>query len=116
MTTVKKIFGFKIGGLQQKILVLVVLVFIITVACITGMSAFRTKYLAKIVADTREEQQAAIETVSMDTIHQVIDSSMVKINSMQAMLADNMFTDIESDVLTLQSIAQGIFLHKHIIL
>ena len=52
----------------------------------------------------------------MDTIHQVIDSSMVKINSMQAMLADNMFTDIESDVLTLQSIAQGIFLHKHIIL
>ena len=80
------------------------------------MSAFRTKYPAKIVADTREEQQAAIETVSMDTIHQVIDSSMVKIKSMQAMLADNMFTDIESDVLTLQSIAQGIFLHKHIIL
>lgn len=108
----KEIFGFKFGGLQHKILNIVLIVFAAAIACTIGISAVKAKYLSAIVSSTRDDQQAAIKERSTDTLMQSIEVSMTKTNALQAYIADDMFSDIRSDVMTLQSLAKGIFEHR----
>ena len=44
-------------------------------------------------------------------MHQIIDNSMTKTNALQAYIADDMFSDVKTDVATLQSLAAGLFEH-----
>lgn len=88
----KQIFGFKIGGLMHKIFNLV-LVFILAIIGVFGcVSAYQAKELTTVVNDASNEQQQAIERVSGDTMHQVIENSMVKTNGLQAYISDDMFS------------------------
>ncbi|MBO5623098.1 MAG: hypothetical protein J5959_15885, partial [Butyrivibrio sp.] len=105
----KKILWFKFGGLEHKILNVVLLVFIAAVGCVLAVSANKSKRLAKIVGTTRVEQQAAIQERSTDTLMKSIETSLTKTNALQAYIADDMFADIKSDVMTLQSLTKGIF-------
>lgn len=105
----KKILWFKFGGLEHKILNVVLLVFIAAVGCVLAVSANKSKRLAKIVGTTRVEQQAAIQERSTDTLMKSIEASLTKTNALQAYIADDMFADIKSDVMTLQSLTKGIF-------
>ena len=108
----KKILGITIGGLQHKILNLVLIVFLVTIGFIIMISATKAKELTRVVEKTRVEQQTAIEEKSTRTLLQSIESSMTRTNAMQAYIADDMFSDIRSDVMTLQSLAEGIFGHS----
>ena len=110
----KKILGFKFGGLQHKILNLVLIVFIAATLCMLGVTAARAKHLAAIVEDTRVEQQEAILQSSTDTLMQSIDASMTKTNALQAYVADDMFSDLKSDVMTLQTLATGLFQNREL--
>ncbi len=105
----KTLFGIKIGGLKHKILRLVLILFLSIICCISFVSLYKSKHLSSLVSSTREEQQAALGAVSTDAIHQVIDNSMTRTNEMQAYIADDMFDDISGDVMTLQSLAEGMF-------
>lgn len=51
----KEIFGFKFGGLQHKILNIVLIVFAAAIACTIGISAVKAKYLSAIVSSTRDD-------------------------------------------------------------
>ncbi|MCR5048911.1 MAG: SpoIIE family protein phosphatase [Saccharofermentans sp.] len=106
------LFGIKLGGLKQKIVSLVIVIFLIMIIFITIVSVYRTRYLSNIVSSTREEQQISLGEVSAGTIHEVLDTSMTKSNDLQAFIADDMFSEIETDVLTLQALAEGYFQHK----
>ncbi len=110
----KKILGFKFGGLQHKILNLVLIVFIAATLCMLGVTAVRARHLAQIVKDTRVEQQEAILQSSTDTLMQSIDASMTKTNALQAYVADDMFSDLKSDVMTLQTLATGLFQNREL--
>ena len=105
----KKIFGITIGGLQHKILNLVLIVFIAIVGSIFIVSIIKSKQLSSIVNNTRVEQQEAIEEKSVRTLLMSVESSMTKTNSLQAYLADDMFSDLRSDVCTLQALAEEVF-------
>ena len=105
----KKFLGFKIGGLKHKILSIVLIIFVLIIASIIVVSFYRTKYLSNTVSAAREEQQIALSNVSTNAMHQVIEESMTKTNEMQAYISDDMFEDIRSDVMTLQSLAEGMF-------
>ena len=105
----KKFLGFKIGGLKHKILSIVLIIFVLIIASIIVVSYYRTKYLSNTVSAAREEQQIALSNVSTNAMHQVIEESMTRTNEMQAYIADDMFEDIRSDVMTLQSLAEGMF-------
>lgn len=105
----KKIFGITIGGLQSKILRLVLILFLVTIACGSVISFYQTKYLTGIVNEATNEQQTAIADVSKKTIHEIIAGSMTKTNSLQAEILDDMFSDIQRDVTTLQSLAENLF-------
>ncbi len=108
----KKLFGFKIGGLQQKIFNLV-LVFLVAIIGVFGaVSAYQSRELTSVVNNASQKQQQAIEKVSGDTMHQVVDSSMTQNNAFQAYIADDMFSDVKGDVQTLQRLAEELFAHQ----
>ncbi|WP_051588949.1 SpoIIE family protein phosphatase [Ruminococcus sp. NK3A76] len=105
----KKLFGFKLGGLQQKILNLVLIFLIILTACGMLFSVFKSLRLSKTVSEAREEQQTAIEKTSAQTMYQVTESSLTKTNSLQSDAADALFGEIENNIKALRSHAQSLF-------
>ena len=109
----KKWLWFKFGGLQHKILNLVLIVFIAAIGCIFVVSVTRSKELTEIVNSTREKQQTVIKERSTEVLMQSIEAAMTKTNALQAYIADDMFSDIKSDVMTLRFLAEGIFENKN---
>ena len=87
----KKMLGFKIGGLKHKILSIVLIIFVLIIASIIVVSYYRTKYLSNTVSAAREEQQLALSNVSTNAMHQVLEESMTRTNEMQAYISDDMF-------------------------
>lgn len=108
----RKWLGLTIGGLQQKILNLVLIFMLAMIGVFSAVSFYQSKKLTKTVKEARDEQQQAIKTVSQDTMHQVINGTLVKTTALQAYIADDMFADLKSDVMTMQTLAQQLFSHK----
>ena len=108
----KKILGLSIGGLKQKLLSLVIVIFLIMLVFVTILSVYKTRYLSSVVSSTNEVQQAALGEVSTGTLYDVLESSVTKNNTLQAYIADDMFEEIVTDVNTLQALAEGYFSHK----
>ena len=108
---VKK-YGLTLGGLQQKILNLILIFLLAIIALFGAVSFYQSKTLADVVSKASDEQQGSIERVSGETMQQVIESSMVKTNALQAYIADDMFSEMKTDVLTLQTFAEGLFAHQ----
>ena len=106
-----KKFGLTFGGLEQKILNLVLIFMLAIVGAFTAVSIYQVNRLNNIVSDASSQQQGTIQKVSGDTMHQVIAGSMTKTNALQAYIADDMFLDIKTDVSMLQSLATGLFEH-----
>ena len=108
----KKLFGFKIGGLMHKIFNLV-LIFILAIIGVFGcVSAYQAKELSTVIDDANRDQQQAIEKVSGDTMHKVIESSMVKTNALQAYISDDMFAEVKGDIELLQLFASELFVNQ----
>lgn len=107
-----KKFGLTLGGLQHKIFNLVLLMLLAIIAVYSAVMLYQSKNLTKVVNETNDEQQDSISNLSENTMHQVIESSMVKTNALQAYIADDMFQDIKTDVATLQKLATGLFEYK----
>ncbi|WP_295154865.1 SpoIIE family protein phosphatase [uncultured Ruminococcus sp.] len=104
-----KKFGITIGGLQQKILNLV-LVFIIVISGVyLAVSVYQSRVLSATVGEANEEQHQSIEQVSDATMEAVVASSLTRQAAMEAYIANDMFAEVESNVLTLQSFATGLY-------
>ena len=108
----KKIGRLTFGGLQQRLFNLVGLILLMLIGFFSIVSAYQSRQLTKVVRETNKKQQAAIKEVTGNTMHQVIESSMTKTNGLQAYIADDMFSDIATDISTLRSIAQSLFEHS----
>ena len=107
----KIIRGLKIGGLQQKIFNLMLIFIIALVGAYLAVGVYQQKNLTKIVQDSGEKQQESIVNVSEETMKSVLEASMVKSTALQAYIADDMFSDVREDVLTLQAFATELFEH-----
>ena len=106
-----KKFGLTFGGLQQKILNLVLIFLLALLAVFGAVSIYQSKRLSAVVNDANSEQQNAISQVSTDTMKSVINGSMTKTNALQSYIANDMFSDIKADVGTLETLATGLFQH-----
>ena len=108
----KVIRGIKIGGLQQKIINLM-LIFILALVCAyTAVSVYQQRNLTKTVQESSESQQGSIAAVSEETMKAILETSMTQTTALQAYIADDLFTDVRTDVLTLQAFATQLFLHQ----
>ena len=108
----KKYLGITFGGLQKKTVTLVLLILAATVAIFLGISAYQSRMLSDIVGQTRSEQQTAISQASRDTMHQVMENTLVRSTALQAKIADNDFSEIVDQIHMLQAMAQGLFENK----
>ena len=107
----KIIRGIKVGGLQQKIFNLVLIFIIVLVGAYVAVAMSMQKSLTHIVQRASAEQQESIITVSEGTMASVAEESMTKTTGLLAYIADDLFSDIRSDVLTLQAFATELFDH-----
>ncbi len=104
VTLIKK-NGITLGGLQQKIVNLILFFLIITVGVIALLSFIQYRQLRKVVVDTNEAQKSSIIDISESTIDTVLDTTMTQTISLQAYIADTLFKDVSSDIKTLQTFA-----------
>ncbi|MBR4429629.1 MAG: PDC sensor domain-containing protein, partial [Clostridia bacterium] len=107
----KTILGIKIGGLQQKIFNLVLLVVIAIIGAYIAVNAYQQNKLTRIVQETSVEQQEAIEAISAQTMAAVLETSMSRTTALQAYIANDLFSEVKTDVLTLRTVAEQLFLH-----
>ena len=107
----KTIKGIKIGGLQQKIFNLMLIFIVLLMAAYAAVSIWGQRNLTRIVQEASAEQQESIVSISENTMKTVLDSSMVRSTALQAYIADDLFTDVRTDVLTLQAFATELFAH-----
>ena len=108
----KIIKGIKIGGLQQKIFNLMLFFLIALIGAFLAISAYQQKNLTRTVQDANDRQQKSIEVVSEETMLAVLNSTMTQTTELQAYIADDLFSQIRSDVLTLQTFATELFTHS----
>jgi len=107
----KIIRGIKLGGLQQKIFNLMLIIIIALIAAYVAVSVYQQKNLTNIVQEASAGQQASIEAVSEETMKAVLDTSMTRTTALQAYIANDLFADVRTDVLTLHAFAEEIFEH-----
>ena len=107
----KIIRGIKIGGLQQKIVNLLLVFIVAMVAAYTVFFLLQQRNLSGVVQDASARQQESIAQVSEETMKAVLNTSMTQSTALQAYIANDLFGDVRTDVLTLQAFATELFEH-----
>ena len=80
----KKILGFTFGGLQKKMIALVMIMLSVAVVVFIGISFYQNKMLVDVVQNTRVEQEKAISQVSEQTMHQMMEGTLAEMTAMHA--------------------------------
>ena len=107
-------FGIKFGGLQQKILNLVLIFILAIIGVFAAVSVYQSRHLTKVVNKASEKQQESIKTVSQETMNYIVNGSLAKNAAMQAYMADNTFSEVKASVATLQTMTQRVFEHAEL--
>lgn len=110
-----KKFGLTLGGLQQKIINLVLIFILAIIGVFVAVSLYQSKNLTKIVEDAGNEQQKSIAEVSEQTMDAIVGQTLVKDTGLEAYIADNIFSDVESGVRTLQGFAKELYENADVI-
>ena len=105
-------WGLKFGGLQQKLLNLILIVIMLIIGLFVAVSLHLTKELSSIVGQSAKEQKASINQVSSGTMSQVLSISMAQSSQMQAYIADNLFSEAKGNVLALKEYAEYLYSHR----
>ena len=100
----KKILGITFGGLQRKTVTLVLMVLFVTIGIFSIVAAYQNRLLIKLVNDTKKEQQESISAISKESMSRALEESMVSSNKLQAMVADQDFSEVINDISMLQSV------------
>ena len=108
----KYIRGIKLGGLQQKIFNLMLIIIIALIGIFTAVTVYQQRNLTKIVEEASVSQQESITKVSEMTMETVLELSMTKSTALQAYIAGDLFGDVRSDVETLKAFATELFAHS----
>ncbi|MCR5137244.1 MAG: SpoIIE family protein phosphatase [Oscillospiraceae bacterium] len=105
----KIIHGIKLGGLQQKLFNLILLNIIALIVAFAAVSVHQQRSLSQIVEKASAEQQESITEVSEATMKAVLESTMTKTTALQAYIASDLFGDVKTDVMTLQTFATQLY-------
>ena len=108
----KIIRGIKFGGLQQKIFCLILVFILALIGAHSITSVYQRRNLSNVVKEANASQQASIEALSEETMRAVLDDSMTESAALQAYIADDLFSNVRENVLTLQTFATELFAHR----
>jgi sigma-B regulation protein RsbU (phosphoserine phosphatase) len=105
----KKIRNFVLGGIESKIFNLVVISMILIIVVFGAVIIYQTKALTTIVEESNQNQRTAIEKISANTMNAVLENSMVRSTQMEAYIADDLFSSLQSEVQMLGDYAGKLF-------
>ncbi len=89
----RKIRNLVIGGIQTKVIVLILVAMILTGAVFTLMSQYKSHILTELSRETNRQQQQAISDTTNGIMRQVAADSMTRIMGQDARIADETFRD-----------------------
>ena len=89
----KKIGKITLGGIQQKVFNLVLIMIILIMAVYSAVILYQMNSMSRLVDDTNKQQKEAVTAISGRTMDAVIDGSLTRSTRMQARIADDMFAD-----------------------
>ena len=98
-----------LGGIQQKVFNLVLIMLLLVVAAYSVMIIYQMNHLTGIVTDTNEKQKGAITAISQRTMDAVIAGSLGSKTQMQAYIANDLFSDTADTVGTLGEYTRMLF-------
>ena len=105
----KRFKNITLGGIQQKVFNLVLIVLLLVMAAYSVTIIYQMNHLTGIVTDTNEKQKDAITAISQNTMDAVIAESLSSRTQMQAYIADDLFSDTADTVRTLGDYAGMLF-------
>ena len=105
----RKFGRITIGGIQQKIFNLVLLMILIVAAAYTGVVLYQIKKTNDLVEEAAAKQKSAVTSISDETMKTVIESSLSEITGREARIADDMFKDTVDVVKILGDYTEKLF-------
>ncbi|MBR4702369.1 MAG: SpoIIE family protein phosphatase [Oscillospiraceae bacterium] len=88
------------------------LVFILAlVGAYAVVAVWQQRSLSAVVQDSALRQQASIADVSEETMEAMLSAFLTQNTALQAYIADDLFGEVRTDVLTLQAFASELFSH-----
>ena len=105
----RKIRNLVIGGIQTHIFGLIFVTVLLLSVAFMAVQMQQTSMLAGLSADTSRRQQESIAHITGETMHTVIDRSIGRSAELEAALANEMFSGLETRVRTLGQYAGNVF-------
>ncbi|MBQ6520281.1 MAG: SpoIIE family protein phosphatase [Anaerolineaceae bacterium] len=105
----KKYKNISIGGIQQKIFNLVLIMILLVVAAYTVVIFYQANHLNQLVTETNEKQKQSISDITHQTMDGVISSSLGRSTQMEARIADGMFENVAKVVRLTADFAEKLF-------
>ena len=105
----KKINNITIGGIQQKIFNLVLIMILLVVAAYTVVIFYQGNHLNQLVTETNDKQKQSITAITSQTMDGVISASLGKSTQMEAKIADDMFRNVANVVRMTADYAEKLF-------
>ena len=105
----KKFKPITLGGIQQKVFNLVLIMLILVMAAFSVVIFYQMNRIGSLVTETNDRQKEAITAISTETMDVVIARSLIDSTRMQARIADDMFSDTADTVNTLGDFTRMLF-------
>ncbi len=104
----RKIRNLVLGGIQQKVFNLVLIVILLMMAAYTVVISYQVVHIGSLVTETNEKQKASIAAISQQTMDAVISQSMGRSTQLEANIANDLFEDLADTVKMLGDYASNI--------
>ena len=101
--------NFVIGGIQQKIFNLVLIILALVMAAYSVVILHQVSALSRTVSETNERQKESIRAISQETMDTVVTRSLGQSTGMEAYIADDLFSDLGNSVTMLADYAERLF-------
>lgn len=105
----KKIKNITIGGIQQKIFNLVLIMILLVVAAYTVVIIYQGNHLRQLVTETNDKQKQSITAITSQVMDGVIASTLGRSTQMEAKIADDMFVGVSNVVRMTADYAEKLF-------
>ena len=107
----KKIFGISFGGVEHKILNLVIFTVIIVSSVFSVIAYVHNRRLQELVAKSNREQKESITRLSSETIDNIVRNGTASNTALYAYIVDDAFHDVKNQVAMLGKYAQNLLSH-----
>ena len=107
----KKFKHLVIGGIENKIVNVVLLSIILLALAFVAVTAIQNKTLTNLTADTNQKQEQSVSAITTAVLDEAIRSSMKRSTDQEALLANELFADLEFRVRMLADYAVKLLSH-----